>query len=44
MTDPATHVIIARVPAMGVEDCKLAIDAAEAAFTTWKLKTGKVSE
>lgn len=39
--DPATHVVIAKVPSMGAADTRVAIDAAAAAWNGWRHKTGK---
>jgi len=39
--DPATHVVIAKVPSMGAADTRAAIDAAAAAWDGWRHKTGK---
>jgi len=41
VTDPATHVVIARVPSMGAADTRGAIEAAAAAWEGWKQKTPK---
>lgn len=41
-SDPATHVTLARVPAMQAEDARAAIEAAEAAWEGWRNKTPKV--
>lgn len=40
--DPATHVVIARVPAMTTKECELAIDSADQAWAHWKGRTCKV--
>lgn len=40
--DPATHVVIARVPAMTTKECELAIDSADQAWVHWKGRTCKV--
>lgn len=42
--DPATHVTLARVPAMQAADARLAVEAAEAAWEGWRSKTSKVSK
>ena len=41
-TDPATHVTLARVPAMQASDARAAVGAAEAAWDGWRSKTPKV--
>ena len=40
--DPATEEELGTVPEMGLEETKLAIDAASRAFKTWSKTTGKV--
>ncbi len=39
--DPATHVVIAKIPAMGAADVRLAVDAANGAWDAWRHKTPK---
>jgi succinate-semialdehyde dehydrogenase/glutarate-semialdehyde dehydrogenase len=41
VTNPADGSVIARVPAMGAEETRAAIDAAEAAWGPWKARTAK---
>jgi succinate-semialdehyde dehydrogenase / glutarate-semialdehyde dehydrogenase len=41
ITNPATGEEIARVPRMGVAETRRAIEAADAAFKSWRAKTGK---
>jgi succinate-semialdehyde dehydrogenase / glutarate-semialdehyde dehydrogenase len=41
VTDPATGEVIGTVPAMSAEDARKAIEAAHAAFQTWKQTTAK---
>ena len=41
VTNPATGEILGTVPFMGVDETRRAIDAAEIAMQSWKLKTGK---
>ncbi len=41
VTDPATGEVLGSVPAMGREDVRRAIDAADRAFRDWRARTGK---
>ena len=41
VTDPATGALIGRVPSLGAEDVRAAIDAANAAWPAWRSQTGK---
>ncbi len=41
VTNPATGEVLGTIPFMGVEETRRAIDAAEIAMQSWKLKTGK---